>query len=97
VPAIQGSVVTDIPVADIPDFLDLLGRADLEVIPSIRFMWLAPELEGTPASYVTGWTSDRYPIPNVDLIRETVTTAISLPPAEAIEVLNLQPIEEICG
>jgi len=97
VPAIQGSVVTDIPTADIPDFLDLLGRADLETIPSIRFMWRAPEFAGTPTSYVAAWTSDRYPIPNVDLIRETVATAISLPPAEAIEVLNLQPIEEICG
>jgi len=97
VPTIQGSVVTDIPVADIPDFLDLLDRADLEIIPSVRFIWLAPELAGTQASYVTGWTSDRYPIPNVDLIRETVATAVSLPPEEAIEVLNLQPIEEICG
>ncbi len=97
VPAIQGSIVTDIPVADIPDFLDLLGRADLETIPSIRFMRRAPEFEGTPTSYVAAWTSDRYPIPNVDLIRETVATTISLPPAEAIEALNLQPIEEICG
>ena len=97
VPAIQGSVVTDIPVSDIPDFLDLLDRADLEIIPSIRFMWRAPEFEGTSFSYVAGWTRDRYPIPNVDLIRRTVATAISLQPAAAIEALNLQPIEEICG
>ncbi|MFH2072882.1 MAG: LCP family protein [Actinomycetota bacterium] len=97
VPAIQGTVVTDITVASIPDFIDLLSRADLGTIPSIRFMWRAPEFEGTPTSYVAGWTPDRYPIPNVALIRETVATAISLPPAEAIETLNLQPIEEICG
>jgi hypothetical protein len=90
-------VVTDIPVASIPDFIDLLSRADLGTIPSIRFMWRAPEFEGTPTSYVAGWTPDRYPIPNVALIRETVATAISLPPAEAIKTLNLQPIEEICG
>jgi len=97
VPAIQGSVVTDIPVSDIPDFLDLMDRADLETIPSVRFMWRAPEFEGTPTSYVAGWTSDRYPIPNVELIRRTVATAIALSPEEAIEFLNLQPIEEICG
>jgi len=97
VPAIEGSVITDIPVASIPDFIDLLSRVDLETIPSIRFMWRAPEFAGTPMSYVAGWTSDRYPIPNVELIRETVATTISLPPAEAIETLNLQPIEEICG
>jgi len=96
-PAIEGSVITDIPVASIPDFLDLLRRADLETIPSIRFMWRAPEFEGTPASYVRGWTSDRYPIPNVDRIRQTVATAMSLSPVEAIETLNLQPIEDTCG
>ena len=97
VPAIEGSVITDIPVASIPDFIDLLSRAELEAIPSIRFMWRAPEFEGTSISYVAGWTSDRYPILDVDLVRETVATAISRPPAEAIETLNLQPIEETCG
>jgi hypothetical protein len=97
VPAIQGSVITDIPVSDIPDFIDLLDKADLETIPSVRFIWRAPEFEGTPTSYVAGWTEDRYPIPNVELIRETVETATSLPPDEAIEALNLQPIEATCG
>jgi hypothetical protein len=97
VPAIQDSVITDLPISSIPDFLDLLSRADLETIPSVRFMWRAPEFAGTPTSYVAGWTSDRYPIPNVDLIRETVATVISLPPEEAIETLNLQRMEETCG
>ncbi|MCB2224207.1 MAG: LCP family protein [Actinobacteria bacterium] len=96
VPALEGSVVTDIPVQAIPDFLDLLSRADLETIPSVRFMWRAPEFDGTPTSYVAGWTSDRYPIPNVPLIRETVQTVLSLHPADAISVLNLQPIEDAC-
>lgn len=97
VPAVEGSVVTDIPIGSVPDFLDLLSRADLETIPSIRFMWRAPEFEGTSFSYVARWTAERYPIPDVALIRETVATVISLAPAEAIETLNLQPIEEICG
>ena len=44
-----------------------------------------------------GWTEDRYPKPNLRLIRETVDTVLSLPPAEAIETLNLQPLEEVCG
>jgi LCP family protein required for cell wall assembly len=97
VPAIEGSVITDIPVASIPDFLDLLRRADLETIPSIRFMWRAPEFEGTSTSYVRAWTSDRYPIPNVERIRQTVATTLALSPEEAIEALNLQPIEDTCG
>jgi LCP family protein required for cell wall assembly len=96
VPAVEQSVVTDIPIRSIPDFLDLLGRADLESVPSVRFMWRAPEFEGTPTSYVAGWTSDRYPIPDVELIRRTVATVLSLSPAEAIETLNLQAIAEAC-
>jgi hypothetical protein len=31
------------------------------------------------------------------LIQQTVATALSLPPADAIAALNLQPIDEVCG
>jgi anionic cell wall polymer biosynthesis LytR-Cps2A-Psr (LCP) family protein len=97
VPAIEGSIVTDIPIADVPDFLDLLSRADLETIPSIRFMPDAPEHEGTRDSYLAGWTPGGYPMPDVDFLRATVQTVLSLPPLEAIETLGLQPMEEVCG
>jgi LCP family protein required for cell wall assembly len=97
VPAIADSLVTDIPVSDFPDFLDLLTVADLETIVSIRFIFDAPEFSGTPTSYVAEWIGDGYPFPDYQLIQETVATALSLPPAEAIAALNLQPIEATCG
>lgn len=97
VPAIKESVVTDIPVGNFPDFIELLGKADLETIVSIRFIFDAPEFAGTSTSYVAEWFGDGYPIPNMELIRETVATALSMSPTEAIEALNLQPIEATCG
>jgi polyisoprenyl-teichoic acid--peptidoglycan teichoic acid transferase len=96
VPAVQRSVITDVPVRSFPDFIELLARVDTEEIVSVRFIPNAPEFAGTPTSYishrVTGWN-----VPNVDLIRETVAVATSLPPPEAIERLNLQPLDEVCG
>jgi LCP family protein required for cell wall assembly len=97
VPAIADSLVTDIEVAQFPDFLELLDIADLETIVSIRFIYDAPEFSGTPTSYVADWVGEGYPLPNYELIRETVATALSMSPADAIEALNLQPIEATCG
>ena len=97
VPAIEDSVRTDIAVASIPDFLDLVAKVNTDEIVSIRFMPDAPEFSGTPTSYIADWTSDGYPIPDRVFINETVETALSLPPLEAIEVLNLQPLDDVCG
>jgi LCP family protein required for cell wall assembly len=97
VPAIEASVRTDIAVSSIPDFLDLLSKVNTEEIVSIRFMPNAPEFDGTPTSYIADFTDDGFPIPDRDFIAETVATALSLPPLEAIEVLNLQPLEDVCG
>lgn len=97
VPALEESVFTDLPVASIPDFIELLGKVNTEEIVSIRFMPDAPEFSGTPTSYIADWTADRYPIPDRDFIAETVATALSLPPLEAIEQLNLQPLGDVCG
>jgi len=97
VPSIKESVTTDIPVSSFPDFIELLGKADLETIVSIRFIFDAPEFAGTSTSYVAEWFGEGYPVPNMELISQTVATALTLPPAEAIETLNLQPIEDTCG
>ena len=97
VPALADSLVTDIPVSDFPNFLDLLSVADLETIVSIRFIFDAPEFAGTSESYVAEWIGEGYPFPDYDLIQQTVATALSLPPADAIAALNLQPLEDICG
>jgi polyisoprenyl-teichoic acid--peptidoglycan teichoic acid transferase len=97
VPAIEDSVRTDVAIAAIPDFLDLLSKIDTEEIVSIRFMPNAPEFDGTPTSYIAEFTTDGFPVPDRDFIAETVQTALTLPPLEAIEVLNLQPLEDVCG
>ncbi|MCB2222664.1 MAG: LCP family protein [Actinobacteria bacterium] len=97
VPAIQDSITTDIPVNRFPDFIDLLRRADLETIVSIRFIYDAPEFAGTSTSYVAEWIGEGYPFPNYELIQQTVATALSMSPTDAIAALNLQPIEETCG
>jgi len=97
VPAIESSVRTDIAVASIPDFLDLVAKVNTDEIVSIRFMPDAPEFAGTPTSYIAEWTDEGFPIPDRDFIAETVETALSLPPLEAIDLLNLQPLDDLCG
>jgi LCP family protein required for cell wall assembly len=96
VPAIESSVITDIPVARFPDFLSLLAKVDTEEIVSMRFIPNAPEFAGTSTSYVA-YQVEGYNVPNVDLIRERVQIATTLPPLEAVEALNLQPLDEVCG
>jgi LCP family protein required for cell wall assembly len=97
VPAIEQSVHTDIPISTVPDLIRLLAKVNTQEIVSIRFMPNAPEFAGTPTSYIADWTTDRYPIPDRDFIAQTVATALSLPPLEAIRVLNLQPLTDVCG
>jgi len=97
IPAVEESVRTDVPMSSLPDFVDLLSKVNTQEIVTIRFMPDAPEFAGTPTSYIGDWTADRFPIPDRDFIAQTVATALSLPPLEAIEVLNLQPLDDICG
>ncbi|HLE38334.1 MAG TPA: LCP family protein [Acidimicrobiia bacterium] len=96
VPAIQASVVTDIPMAIVPDFLDVLSKVDTTQIVSIRFMPNAPEFAGTSSSYVA-YRIQGYNVPNVELIRERVVIATTRPPFEAIIELNLQALDTVCG
>jgi hypothetical protein len=96
VPAIEASVTTDIPIALIPDFLDLLGKVDTTSIVSIRIMPNAPEFAGTPTSYIA-YRIQGYGVPNVDLIRERVALATTLPPEEAATELNVSNLGTICG
>lgn len=97
VPAIETSVFTDLPIDELAAFIDLVSKVNTQEIVSIRFMPDAPEFAGTPTSYIGDWTTDRYPIPDRDFIAQTVATAIGLPPLEAMEVLNLQPLDDLCG
>jgi LCP family protein required for cell wall assembly len=96
VPAIEASVTTDIPMAIVPDFLDVLSRVDTTQIVSIRLMPNAPEFQGTTTSYVA-YRIQGYNVPNVELIRDRVVIATTLPPLEAIAELNLQALDSTCG
>jgi anionic cell wall polymer biosynthesis LytR-Cps2A-Psr (LCP) family protein len=97
VPAVEQSVFTDLPMGELAAFINLLSKVNTAEIVSIRFMPYAPEFDGTPTSYIAEWTEDRYPVPDRDFIAQTVATALSLPPLEAIEVLNLRPLDDICS
>ncbi|MBI5157892.1 MAG: LCP family protein [Acidimicrobiia bacterium] len=96
VPAIEASVTTDIPIALIPDFLDLLAKVDTTSIVSIRIMPNAPEFAGTPTSYIA-YRISGYGVPNVDLIRERVALATTLPPEDAAVQLNVAGLGSVCG
>lgn len=96
VPAITESVITDIPVPSMPDFIELLAKIDTTEIVSLRIMPSAPDLAGTGLGYIA-YTVEGYGAPNVPLIRERMEIATTLPPLEAMQVLNLQPLDEICG
>ena len=96
VPAIEASVTTDIPMAIVPDFLEVLSMVDTTQIVSIRVMPNAPEFAGTDLSYVA-FRVQGYNVPNVELIRERVAIATTLPPLEAIAALNLQGLDSVCA
>ena len=93
VPAIKGSLLTDIPTSDWPDIVEFLDRTDTTNMTSIRFIPAAPELEGTGLSYIDGFTADRFGIPNVPLIREMVQKVL----AGNLAADGIPTLEEVCG
>ena len=97
VDVITENIFTDIPISTIPDFIGLLERFEPDEVVSVRYMPDAPEFAGTEVSYMSGWTEDRYPIPNRDFIVERTTLALSLPPLQAIDALGLQQLEDVCA
>jgi LCP family protein required for cell wall assembly len=85
--AIKRSMLTDIPIDRLPDLIELVDVVDTEEIVTARFI---------PERFVSGYSVDRFPIPDQALIRQTVATIFELPPLEAIEVLDLQSLDEAC-
>jgi LCP family protein required for cell wall assembly len=96
VPAIQQSVLTDIPMAMIPDFIELVGKVDTSRMASLRIMPNAPDLAGTGLSYISH-TIEGYGVPNVELIRERVDIAINQPPEISLPLLGVDPLSDVCG
>ena len=95
VPAVEGSLLTDIPVADWPDIIEFLGRTDTSRMTSVRFIPAAPELAGTGLSYIDGFTADRFGIPNVPLIQSVVQQVLG---GDFAGLGNGVPsLDEVCG
>ncbi len=85
---IKENVDTDIPIRRVPDIIELATKVDTEEIVVVSI---------EPPIYNAGWTEDRYPYPNVALIREHVGVIFELSPAEAIARLGLSTLDETCG
>jgi LCP family protein required for cell wall assembly len=95
-PVIEENLRTDIPVARFPDLIELLEKVDTGQIVSVRFVPYAPELAGTGDSYTLGPDSRGYWLPNLDLIRATVQTALTAPPGEVLDDLGIPSLAEEC-
>jgi LCP family protein required for cell wall assembly len=85
--AVTKYVSTDIPVDQLPGLVRLLPKLDSDRIVSVRFM---------PPTYVAGYTADRYSIPDIDKIHETVALVMNLSAKDAIAALGLEPLSSTC-
>ncbi len=84
---IKASVETDIPLDAMPDLIDLVSLVDTDQALSLRLV---------PPTYISGWTEDHYNVPDVELIREHTRIATTLPAAEAMAVLGIDPLQDAC-
>ena len=64
---VERSVVTDIPVAFLPDLVDILGSVNLEQVSTVGLV---------PPTYNSGRTPGGYPVPNVNRIRAKVAEVL---------------------
>lgn len=85
---IKETVETDIPLDAVPDLIDLVAIVNTEEAVSLPLV---------PPTYVSGWTEEGFNIPNLDVIREHIQIATSLPAAAAIERLGLELAADACG
>ena len=67
VDALEGSVVTDIPISFAPDLLELAARLDFDDVATFGFQ---------PGYYVPGWDNFNHPTPDVDRIQAKVASVI---------------------
>lgn len=74
VEAIKDAVRTDIPIEALPQLAELAFTVSPEHVVAVGF---------TPPTFTSGWTADRYPIPDIPRIQHAVAAALSpegLPP-----------------
>jgi LCP family protein required for cell wall assembly len=86
--AAKRSLSTDIPLDSLPDLVELLPLVDPDEMLSIRL---------TPPRFTGPRNSAGYNTPDLEEIRYVVSTALDLPPDEAIDVLGLEDLEVECG
>ncbi len=85
---LEATLLTDIPISRLPDFIDLLPKVDTERITTIRFI---------PPTYVAGQDERGKDIPDVELIRRDVQVALTNPAAVAVSELGLEALDETCS
>ncbi len=85
---LEATLLTDIPISRLPDFIDLLPKVDTERITTIRFI---------PPTYVAGQDERGKDIPDVELIRHDVQVALNNPTAVAASELGLEALDETCS
>lgn len=85
---LEDTLLTDIPISRLDDFIDLLPKIDTERITTIRFI---------PPTYVAGLDERGKDIPDVELIRHDVQVAITNPSAVAIADLGLEALDDACS
>jgi LCP family protein required for cell wall assembly len=66
-------MLTDVPIKELPDLIELLTRLSTAKTVAVSF---------APSDFAAGWR-DGYPIPDVELIRQTVKQALKREPALA--------------
>ncbi len=94
----RSSLVMDLRIADLTAMIDIVERVDTDRVVSMRFVPSAPDLAGTPDSYaLRSPSTGRYPVANVELIRERVRIAIEQPPEDALVSLNVSSLDAACS
>lgn len=66
--AIQNSVVTNIPLSFLPDFVEIAAKVDLDEIYTVGLV---------PGYYVTGYTDTSHPIPHLPRMRAKVGAVLA--------------------
>jgi polyisoprenyl-teichoic acid--peptidoglycan teichoic acid transferase len=67
VDALEGSLVTDIPVSFAPDLLSMAANLDFSDVATFGFQ---------PGQYAPDWDNFNHPVPDIDRIREKVASVI---------------------
>ena len=85
---LKNNLFTDIPLDQLPDFIELIPKIDADDIVSVRFV---------PNRFTGPRTPDRYPTPDLDEIRLVIQEVLNREPAEVVENLALEDLTEACG